>query len=55
MHYDDIEELKARIVAVLDVTDFLDLIGYDLADLVNIPEIEEQIEEAYTRIDRACR
>lgn len=55
MRSDDFEELKARIVAILDVTDFLDLIGYDLADLVNIPEIEDQIEEAYTRIDRACR
>lgn len=51
--HDDIEELKARIVAALDVTDFLDLVGCDLAYLVEI--MEDEIEENYTRLDRACR
>lgn len=53
--HDNIEELKARIIAALDVVDFMDLIGYELADLVNIPDIEERIEEEYARLDRACR
>jgi hypothetical protein len=53
--HDDLEELKAQIIAVLDVTDFLDLVGYTLADLVNIPEVEELIEENYSRLVRACR
>jgi hypothetical protein len=51
----DIEELKARIVAALDVVDFLDLVGYDLPDLLNIPEIEELIEENKPQLERACR
>lgn len=50
---DDLEELKARIVAVLDVTEFLDIIGYELADLVEV--LEEQIEENHAQLDRACR
>lgn len=55
MMHDDVEELKARIIAALDVTDFLDMLGWDLAELVNIPEVEEAIEENYERFDRACR
>jgi hypothetical protein len=51
--HDDIQELKARIVAGLDVVDFLDLIGFTLADLVEV--LEEEIEENYTQLDRACR
>lgn len=52
---DDLEELKSLIVANLDVVEFLDLLGFDLNDLVNIPEVEEAIEENYTRLVRACR
>jgi hypothetical protein len=52
---DDLEELKALIVANLDVVEFLDLIGLELVDLVNLPEVEEQIEENYSRLVRAVR
>jgi hypothetical protein len=48
-----IEELKARIVAILDVTEFLDILGYDLSDLVEV--LEEQIEENKQEFERACR
>ncbi len=40
---EDIEELKALIVHNLDVLEFLDIIGMDLADLVEY--FEEEIEE----------
>ena len=38
------DELKARIVAELDVLEFLDILSLDLSDLVEL--LEEQIEEA---------
>lgn len=43
----DIEELKTRIVAGLDVIEFLDILGLDISDLVELLEeqIEEQVEE----------
>lgn len=47
------DELKARIVAVLDVSEFLDIIGYTLADLVEV--LEDEIEENEQELDRACR
>jgi hypothetical protein len=50
---DDMDELKALIIAKLDVMEFLDLLGLDLSDLVGL--LEEEIEEQYTRLDRACR
>jgi hypothetical protein len=49
----NVEELKTLIVANLDVVDFLDLIDMELADLVEIPEIGERIEEEQTRLYRA--
>jgi hypothetical protein len=48
----DIEELKQRIIHGLDVMEFLDIIGYNLADLVNL--LEEEIEEYHTQLSRAC-
>lgn len=48
-----IDELKYKIVATLDVMEFLDIIGYDLSDLVEI--LEEQIEENEAALERACR
>ena len=30
-----IDDLKARLVAQLDVYEFLDILGYDMEDLVN--------------------
>lgn len=32
---DAISDLKARLVAQLDVYEFLDILGYDMQDLVN--------------------
>lgn len=50
---DDMDELKALLVAKLDVVEFLDLLGLEMVDLVDI--LEEQIEEEYPRLLRACR
>lgn len=47
------DDLKYRIVAQLDVLEFLDIIGYDLADLVEI--LEDEIEENKSELERACR
>lgn len=50
---DGIEELKARIVATLDVVEFLDILGLDMADIVEV--LEEEIEENAVRLTRACQ
>lgn len=47
----DIEELKHRIVAGLDVIEFLDILGLDISDLVEL--LEEQIEESYPELHAA--
>lgn len=44
----DIQELKHRIVAGLDVMEFLDILGLDISDLVEL--LEEQIEDAYPEL-----
>ena len=49
---DNIEELKARIVAVMDVAQVLDILGYDLTDLVEV--LEEEIENQAEEFERAC-
>jgi len=49
----DLEELKQRIAATLDVVEFLDLLGLELSDLVDI--LEEEIDENFTKLERACR
>ena len=46
------EELKFLIAAKLDVTDFLDIIGYGLADLLDV--LEDEIEENKTQLVAAC-
>jgi len=46
------DELKELIIHNLDVVEFLDIIGYDLADLV--PFLDEEIEEFHTQLKRAC-
>lgn len=45
-----VDELKDLIVAKLDVIEFLDIIGYDVADLVELlgDEIEEFKQELYS-------
>ncbi len=50
--FEDIDELKALIVAKLDVMEFLDILGMDVSDLVEI--LEEEIEENYSAFRRAC-
>jgi hypothetical protein len=47
------DELKALIVAKLDVLEFLDILGYDVADLVEV--LEDEIEENQQELERACR
>lgn len=49
----EIESLKERIVACLDETEFLDIIGFTLADLVDI--LKDEIENNYERLLDACR
>ena len=39
----NVDELKDLIVAKLDVTEFLDILGYDLADIID--KFEEEIHE----------
>jgi len=46
------DELKLLINAKLDVTDFLDIIGYDLADLLDV--LEDEIEEHKEKLMDAC-
>lgn len=48
----NIDDLKVLIASKLDVTDFLDIIGYDLMDLVE--HMEEQIEEHWQELVDAC-
>lgn len=49
----NLEELKALIVAKLDVLEFLDILGYELSDLVEV--LEEEIEEQHEELERAVR
>jgi hypothetical protein len=50
---DDMDELKALIIAKLDVIDLLDLLGMGIEDLVDM--LDEELEENYTKLQRACR
>ena len=50
---EDLDELKALIIAKLDITDLMDLLGLELADIVDL--LDDQLEENYTRLVRACR
>mgnify|MGYP006136755221 CR=1 FL=1 len=51
--HEDLDDLKALIIAKLDITDLMDLLGLEMADIVDL--LEEQIEEEYPRLQRACR
>lgn len=47
-------ELKEEIVAKLDVLEFLDILGWDVSDLVEL--LEEHIDEDQQQeLQRACR
>jgi hypothetical protein len=52
---DTLDELKARIVSAMDVTDFLDMLGLDLVDIIDLFDDELRDEEVQARFDRACR
>lgn len=47
-----VDDLKVLIASKLDVMDFLDIIGYDLCDLVEI--LEDEIEENFSQLVSAC-
>ena len=53
--YEDLDEVKAQIIAVLDGVDFLDLLDMELSDLLTIPEIEDLSKENYEKITNACQ
>jgi len=45
------DELKAKIIACMDELTFLDLLGLDIADLVE--KYEDEIEQERERFERA--
>ena len=47
-----IDELKTLIIHKLDVEEFLDIIGYDLSDLVDV--LQDELETNYTELLSAC-
>jgi hypothetical protein len=49
----NIEELKALIVARLDVFEFLDILGFEMDDLVEA--LEEEIENNQEQFEQAVR
>ena len=50
---DDLDELKALILAKLDITDLMDLLDLEMADIVDL--LDEHLEEHYVKLQRACR
>ena len=46
------DELKLLIAAKLDVIDFLDIVGYDLSDLLEL--MEDEIENYRQELMDAC-
>lgn len=46
------DELKDLIVAKLDITQFLDILGYDLADIID--KFGDEIEEHRQELVSAC-
>ena len=47
-----IDELKQLIIHQLDVDEFLDLLGYDISDLVE--RLSDELEENYEELLSAC-
>jgi len=48
-----LQELKSLIAAKLDVVEFLDIIGYEMDDLVEV--LENEIEEYEEQLMAACK
>lgn len=53
MRGDTLDELKARIVASMDITMFLDMLDYDLVDIIDL--FNDELEEKFEAFDRAIR
>lgn len=53
MWKNNVQELKELIARKLTVDEFLDILGYDLHDLVDV--FEDQIEECSDEFTEACR
>jgi hypothetical protein len=49
----DLDELKQRIIHTLDVVEFLDILGLEFADIIDL--FDEHLEENYEELIRACR
>ena len=47
------DELKDLIAAKLDVTEFLDILGLELVEILD--KFEDEIEDAKQELHRACR
>jgi hypothetical protein len=47
-----LEELKLLVASKLDVNEFLDIIGYDMFDLVEA--LSDEVEENHQELVRAC-
>jgi hypothetical protein len=47
------DELKELIAAKLDVTEFLDILGLELTDILD--KFEDEIEDTKQELHRACR
>ena len=47
-----LDELKTLIIHKLDVDEFLDIIGYELSDLVDV--LTDEITENYATLLSAC-
>lgn len=52
---DTLYELKARIVSAMDITDFLDMLGLEFVDVIDLFDEYLDDEEVQGRFDRACR
>ena len=48
----NVDDLKLLIASKLDVLEFLDIIGYDIGDLVNV--LGDEIEEYSLDLEKAC-
>ena len=48
-----LEELKQLIIHKLDIDEFLDILGYDLSDLVE--RLSDELEENYEDLIHACK
>lgn len=53
MRGDTLDELKARVVASMDITMFLDMLGFDLVDVIDL--FDDELQENFEAFDRACR